>query len=144
MKKLILMAFLLVGITSFAQEKEGKSERKERLSPEQKEAFLFKKLTKELDLNADQQIKVKTIIATEGNKRRELMDTRKTARESGQQPTEQEKADMKKSFQTSQDNLDANFKVVLSNDQYTKWQKMKEDKKEKMREKMKEKLDKKM
>jgi hypothetical protein len=144
MKKLILVAFLLVGLTSFAQEREGKSERKERLSPEQKEAFLLKRLTKELDLNADQQVKVKAVIATESKKRQELMDARKAKRESGQKPTEQEKADMKKSLQTEQDAFDANLKGVLTSDQYTKWQKIKEDRKEKIREKMKERLEDKM
>ncbi len=144
MKKLILVAFLLVGMTSFAQGKEGKLDRKERLSPEQKEAFLLRKLIKELDLNADQQVKVKAIIATESNKRRELMDARKAKRESGQKPTEQEKADMKKSLQNEQAAFDANLKGVLTSDQYTKWQKIKEERKEKMREKMNERLEDKM
>jgi len=74
MKKLVLMIAMFVGVTAFAQER--KMEQK-RMSAEDK----VERLTKELDLTAEQQAKVKEIYAKKAEnkkaKRTEVMTTRK-------------------------------------------------------------------
>src|SRR5690554_7446079 len=78
MKKLVLMIAMFVGVTAFAQER--KMEQK-RMSAEDK----VERLTKELDLTAEQQAKVKEIYAKKAEnkkaKRTEVMTTRKARSE---------------------------------------------------------------
>ena len=50
MKKVIVAALLVVGITAFAQEKEGRQAGREKLTTEQKVDFQVKKLSKDLNL----------------------------------------------------------------------------------------------
>jgi len=54
MKKLIVAALLVVGLTTYAQEKEGRKAGKEKLTTEQKVNLQVKKMTKDLDLNEKQ------------------------------------------------------------------------------------------
>ena len=74
MKKLVLMIALVVGATTFAQER--KMERRD-MSSENK----VEKLTKELDLTTEQQAKAKEILAkkaeTKKAERAEAMEVRK-------------------------------------------------------------------
>ena len=76
-KKLIVAAFLVSGMTSFAQEK-NKTERRqhrtemEKITPEQQNELMLKKKILELDLSAKQQNQMKSIIA-ETSAKRELM-----------------------------------------------------------------------
>ena len=69
MKKVIVAALLVVGITAFAQEKEGKRAGKEKLTSEQKVDFQIKKLTKDLDLNEKQIKDVRVLVSKEVEKR---------------------------------------------------------------------------
>ncbi len=60
MKKLIIAALLVVGMTSFAQDKKEMGTRHDRaemekFTPEQRNQLMLKKMTLELDLNASQQ-----------------------------------------------------------------------------------------
>ena len=59
MKKVFLAVLLVVGLTTFAQEKEG---RKEKLTPEQKVDFQVKRMTKDLDLNEKQAKEVRVLV----------------------------------------------------------------------------------
>src|SRR5690554_3296182 len=69
MKKLVVMMTLVIGTTAFAQEK--KTDRK-RMSP----AVKMEKLTKELDLTADQQAKLSDVF----DRKKETLKARKTDR----------------------------------------------------------------
>ncbi|MBY0487122.1 MAG: hypothetical protein K2P85_08075, partial [Flavobacteriaceae bacterium] len=67
MKKLFLVALLVVGLTTFAQEKRG--DRREQLTPEQRVDFQVKKLTKDLSLDEKQEKEVRVLVAKEVEKR---------------------------------------------------------------------------
>jgi hypothetical protein len=54
MKKVFLAIVLLLGLTTFAQEKEGKKGNREKLTPEQRIDLQVKRMTKDLDLNEKQ------------------------------------------------------------------------------------------
>ncbi len=81
MKKLILAAVLVVGMTAFAQ---GKGQRVNQVSPEQR----IENLTKELDLSKDQQEKLKVLfeqkkeeIAERHAERKQHIEKRQAERE---------------------------------------------------------------
>ncbi|KAF2342233.1 hypothetical protein [Flavobacterium tistrianum] len=132
MKKLLIAALLFVGIASFAQEK------KERLTPEQRNEKQLQKLTTELNLDANQQAQVKQLLADRSAKAEKLRDARQEQRESGTRPTAAEKEAFKKEMMAEKDANDAKMKSILNADQYTKWKTIQEENKDKAREKMKE------
>ena len=82
MKKLFIAALLVVGITSFAQERRATTERAkmEQMTPEQRNQLHLKKMTLELDLNASQQKEISKVIAEQSNKREAKMAERKATK----------------------------------------------------------------
>ena len=65
MKKLFIAAMLFVGLASFAQDMDQKPARdqKERMTPEQRNEKHLKKMTSELNLDANQQTQIKQLLA---------------------------------------------------------------------------------
>lgn len=132
MKKLIVAALLVVGITAFAQEKEGITAGSKELSTKQKVDFQVKKISKELELSAEQTMAVEVLITKQVQKREAKRAHFKT-------DTEKARAEMKANREKGQTEVTADMKKILTPDQFTKWEKMRDDKMEKMKEKMKEK-----
>ena len=62
MKKLIVAALLVVGLTTYAQEKEGRRAGREKLTSEQKVELQVKKMTKDLNLNEKQTKDVRALV----------------------------------------------------------------------------------
>ena len=129
MKKVLMAALLVVGITAFAQEKEGKRAGREMLTPEQKVELHVKKLDKDLDLTDKQTEQVKALVAKQIQKREEK---RKEIQESKDKKREEFKAQA----QADQAAMASEMKKILTPEQFTKWEKNREDKIEKMKEKM--------
>lgn len=127
MKKLIIAALLLVGMTSFAQERnkmekrDGRAEM-EKFTPEQRNELMLKKMTLDLDLSAKQQDQMKSIIAEKSDKRDEMMKVRK---ENKEKPTRDERFAMKSKMMDEQIAMKAKMKNILSPEQYAKWDAMK-------------------
>ncbi|WP_264552069.1 hypothetical protein [Flavobacterium sp. N2038] len=134
MKKLFIAAMLFIGIASFAQDM-GK---REKLTPEQRTEKQLKKLTTELNLDANQQIQVKQLLTDRNAKAEKFKETRKEKKESNVKPTAAEKEAFKKEVMAEKEANDAKMKSILNADQYTKWKKIQEENKDKAREKMKE------
>ncbi|MFD1604219.1 hypothetical protein ACFSJW_08050 [Flavobacterium artemisiae] len=128
MKKLLIAALLFVGIASFAQEK------RERLTPEQRNEKKLQKLTSELSLDANQQTQVKQLLAERSAKAEKFKEARKDRKDSNVKPTAEEKAAFKKQMEDEVTANDAKMKSILKPDQYTKWKTLQEEKKEKMKE----------
>lgn len=136
MKKLLIAALLFVGIASFAQEK------RERLTPEQRNEKHLQKLTSELNLDANQQTQVKQLLAERSAKAEKFKEARKDRKDSNVKPTAEEKAAFKKQMEDEVAANDAKMKSILKPDQYTKWKTLQEEKKEKMKDKMKDRKEK--
>ena len=115
MKKLIIAAVLMIGMTSFAQERTPgeKGHKTERLSPEQRNEKHLKKLTSELNLNEKQQKEIGAILAEQSSKREENKEERKAQMQAN----------------------GAKIKAVLTPEQTKKWEEMKAKKKEELKEK---------
>lgn len=128
MKKVIVAVLLIVGVTTFAQEKEEKSDEKVKLTPEQKINLLVKKMTRDLDLNEKQQKEYKSLIA----KQVENIDAKKAELK---ELKGKDKKDLKAKIQVEQDAITEEIKKILTPEQYLKWEKIREERKEKMEEK---------
>ncbi|MFV8334503.1 hypothetical protein ACNQF7_00290 [Flavobacterium sp. RSP29] len=127
MKKLFIVALLIVGMTSFAQERKVRSERAkmEQMTPEQRNQLHLKKMTLELDLNASQQKEMSKIIAEQSAKREAKMAERKATKDSGKKLTADELFAKKSQMLDEQIVMKERMKKILSADQYKKWEDMK-------------------
>lgn len=134
MKKLIAVALLFVGVTSFAQEKILKEDRKAqraeiaKLSPEQRNQLHLKELTLELDLTASQQKEMAKIISEQDTKREAIKAEMKTKREANKKPTTDELFVMKNKMLDEKIAMKERVKKVLTPEQLEKWEKIKKDK----------------
>jgi hypothetical protein len=141
MKKLALIVLLVVGLSTYAQE-EKKQERqgaaRERLSPEQRNQLLLKKMTLDLNLNESQQKEIGKILEEQSTKRQAEMATFKANKDKGVKPTAEERFAMKNKKLDEAIAVKAKVQKVLTPEQFKKW----EDKKKETRENMKERMEK--
>lgn len=143
MKKLFIAALLFVGVASFAQDTDTNptqdhKEHRERLTPEQRNEKQLKKLTTELNLDANQQAQVKQLLAERSAKAEKFREARQASKNSDVKPTAAEKEAFKKEMMAEKDANDAKMKGILTSDQYTKWKAIQAENKEKAKEKMRE------
>jgi hypothetical protein len=139
MKKVFIVALLIIGLTSYAQNRRERSSRQqmEQLTPEQRNELQLKKMTLALDLNAKQQEQISQIIAEQSAKRVAMRADRKAKMEAAKA----ERFAMKNKMLDEQIEMKNKMKSILSPDQYTKWETLREKNKEQMgerREKRKE------
>lgn len=136
MRKVFLAALMVVGITTFAQEKEGRREGRDKLTPEQKVDFQVKKMTKDLGLNDKQVTEVRALVTKEVQKREEKRAEMKAVKE-------KERADIRANMEKEQAAVSADMKKILTPEQFAKWEKNRDERKEKMKERMMERREKK-
>ena len=135
MKKVIVAALLVVGMTAFAQEKEGRRAGREKLTTEQKVDFQVKKMTKDLDLN-EKQVKDVSVLVTKEVEKREAK------RAEMQNLKAEKRAEMKAQIEAEQVAVSADMKKILTAEQYAKWEKIRDERKENFKEKMAERREK--
>ena len=135
MKKVIVAALLVVGMTAFAQEKEGRRAGREKLTAEQKVDFQVKKMTKDLDLNEKQVNEVKVLVTKEVQKR-------EAKRTEMQNLKAKKRAEMKVQMEAEQVAISADMKKILTAEQYAKWEKIRDERKENFKEKVAERREK--
>ena len=137
MKKLLVAALLVVGMTTFAQEKMG--DQKEKLTPEQRVESQVKRMTKDLTLNDKQVQDVRGLVAKEVEKREANRTEMEAKRASGVKPSKEDMLARKAKFQEDQVAMDASMKKILTPEQYAKWLQKNQERKEKMEAKKAEK-----
>lgn len=129
MKKLIIAALLVVGMTSFAQDKKemGRHDRAEmeKFTPEQRNQLMLKKMTLELDLNVSQQKEMGKIIAEKNAKREARMMEMKANKETGKKLTPDELFARKNKMLDEQIAMKDRMKKILNPEQLKKWDEMK-------------------
>ena len=123
MKKLFLAVLLVVGFTTFAQEQKEKPQRleTEKLSPEQRSQLQLKKITKDLNLNADQQAQVQKLIAEQSAKREALRAKIKETKDSNEKPSAEDRAMMIDEMKDGKKAMDDKLKSILTPEQFEKW-----------------------
>ncbi|MFV8327261.1 hypothetical protein [Flavobacterium sp. ZS1P14] len=128
MKKLIIAVLLAVGLSAFAQDKKEMEKRPDRaemekLTPEQRNQLMLKKMTLDLDLNAKQQTEMKQIIGERSAKREAMRAARKANQE---KPTADALFAMKNKMLDEQIAMKNKMKTILSPEQFEKWNAMKD------------------
>jgi len=132
MKKLIVLALLLVGTTINAQERSGKHQRNEmeQFTSEQKSQLMLKKMTLELDLNDSQQKEMSAIISDKIAKMESHKTEMKANREKGVRPTNDERFAMQIQLLDEQIATKKRMEKILNAKQFEKWISLKEDRQE--------------
>lgn len=133
MKKLFIAALLVVGLSTFAQERKERPNRdnsetsREKLTPEQRSEKHLKKMTTDLSLNEKQQEQVGKIIAEQSTKREAFRANKKAEHEAMKGKMKEERAAM-----------DAKMKAILTPEQLEKWNANNEKRRSKIKERMHE------
>ena len=134
MRKVIFALALFIGVTATAQEKKERRGDGEKLSKEERIDRQVKKMTTDLSLNEKQAKEVRAIVTKEVEKREAK---RAEAKETEAKRREEMKAKMEE-MKKEQAAVDAEMKKVLTDEQYAKWQKQREERKDNFKEKMAE------
>ncbi|MGO4770810.1 hypothetical protein ACEN2I_04055 [Flavobacterium sp. W22_SRS_FK3] len=135
MKKLFIVALFFIGAAGFAQDG---SQKRQRLTPEQRNEKQLQKLTVDLSLDTNQQTQVKQLLAERSAKAEKFKEARQAKKDSDVKPTMAEKQALRKELMAGKDANDAKMKEILNADQYKKWKTMQDENKERMRERVKE------
>ena len=131
-----MIAIMMIGFSSFAQEKkisENRPQRSERadvpqmekFTPEQRKQLQLKKMTLALDLNTSQQKEMEKIISEQTAKREAKMAERKALKESKKELTADERFAKENQRLDEQIAMKARVKKFLTAEQFEKWEKMK-------------------
>jgi predicted metal-dependent hydrolase len=129
MKKIMVVALVMVGMTIFAQERNRKQQgnEMEQFTPEQRSELQVKKLTLELDLNESQQKEIKAFIADKNTKMEAHRTAMKAMKEKGTKPTSDERFAMKSKMLDEQIATKKRMEKILNPKQLEKWTALKEE-----------------
>jgi hypothetical protein len=130
MKKLIVTIVLVISSLSFAQEKS-------KLSPEQQTELQVKKMTLDLDLDANQQKELRTILLENAKKREAKKMALKEKMSKGQKPTTDEQFEMKSKMLDDKIEHKAQLKKILKPEQFQKWEQNQENRTKNLNQKRK-------
>ena len=136
MKNLFLAALLIVGITAFAQDKTEKRPNRESMTKEQKVDFQVKRMTKDLNLNEKQAKEIEALVSKQ-------VDKREAKKAEMKDDKAKDRAEMKAEMEANQTAMSAELKKILTPEQFSKWEKNRDERKEKMKEKVAERREKK-
>lgn len=125
MKKVIMLAVLLIGLNGMAQQRNERPNRDqmEKMTPEQRQEKQLKRLTSDLNLNAKQQEEVKKLMAEQNAKMTDLKAKKEVAKNEQLLANSKERNEMAEKM-----------KAILTKDQYTKWENNRAIQQEKMME----------
>lgn len=140
MKKVFVIAFLVVGLTTFAQEGKPAAKKAEiqKMTPQEKSELRLKRITAILNLNEKQQKEIAPILEEQQQKREQIVAEFKAMKEKGTKPTEEERAARIKQRSDDQKAMREKLQKILTPEQLSKWDAMVERNKEKRMEKKRE------
>ncbi|MBP7469870.1 MAG: hypothetical protein KA782_02110 [Flavobacterium sp.] len=129
MKKIILMTFLMAGMTIMAQPRNNRHQRNgmDQFTLEQRSELQVKKLTLELDLTESQQKEIKAFIADKNTKMEAHRTAMKAMKEKGTKPTSDERFAMKSKMLDEQIAAKKRMQKILNEKQFEKWTALKEE-----------------
>ena len=144
MKKLIVIALLIIGTTIVAQErnKRHQGDKMEQFTPEQQSQLMLKKMTLELDLNEAQQKEMSAIISDKIAKKEAHKAEMEVRKGKGVRPTNDERFAMKMKMLDEQIASKKRMEKILNAKQFEKWTSLNEDRRENRQERQHEKHEK--
>jgi protein CpxP len=127
MKKLMLLAFLMVGMTVLAQQRCGRYQGNgmEQFTPEQRSQLQLKQMTLNLDLNEAQQKEISVIIADKNTKIEAHRKAMKAMWEKEGTPTNDERFAMRSKMIDEQMAIKKRMEKLLNPKQFEKWNDLK-------------------
>ena len=127
MKKLFIMALLLVGDNYNSTRKKQKPQRNEmeQFTPEQQSQLMLKNMTLELDLNDSQQKEMSAIISDKMAKKEAHKAEMKAMKEKGVKPTNDERFAMHMKMLDEQIATKKRMEKILNAKQFEKWASLK-------------------
>ncbi|QNK76286.1 hypothetical protein H7F37_09025 [Winogradskyella sp. PAMC22761] len=139
MKKLAIIALVLVTLTGYAQkkdrknmDKENRSELREDISPKDMAELKAKRLTLKLDLTDAQQAKVQKVILKQAEENQKLREEKKADKsEEKQKPTKEEMVERQNYRLDQMIEMKREMKTILTAEQYAEFEKMKPEQKRK-------------
>lgn len=131
-KRLILALAIMVTTLSFAQPGE-----REKMNPDQQIEKRLKEMATTLNLSEKQQREIKAMLSEQSKKREAKRAEMKAAREKGIQPTDEQKAEMKKAIIDEQLAMKTKMKKILTEEQLKKLDEIRKEKRKEMGEKRK-------
>jgi len=138
MKNLFMVALMMVGMASFAQEKTAplqKREQTEKMTPEQRNAAKLKRMTEELGLNDKQQKEISVLISEQSLKREAAQEQRAANKKNGVKPTADERLKMESQMLDEKKDMLSKLNNILTPEQYAKWDQINSERKDKMKDK---------
>ncbi len=129
MKKLIVLALLIVGTTIVAQERNRKHQGNamEQFTPEQQSQLMLKRMTLELDLTEGQQKEITSFISDKMAKKEAHKADMKAMKEKGVKPTKDERFAMHMKMLDEQIATKKSMQKILNTKQFEKWASLKEE-----------------
>jgi protein CpxP len=131
MKKMLLVAVMLVSVLTFAQEKRKKGP---EVSPEKKVELQVARLKIELDLNEKQTTDLRNVIQDHQQKRAKQRAEFGGKKDSLHKPSPAEREQMKKNKAEDKKAFEEQLKKILTPTQFETWQQNKEARKNKRKE----------
>lgn len=133
MKKLIVAALLVVGMTTFAQEKNANplGKASEKVDIKQKSDENLKKLTEELKLDDVQQKQMAELVADYSAKRQAAAAERKANMANKTKVTAEESKKRNEDRKAERQVYKEKVKTILNAEQYAKWEELNKQKKSK-------------
>lgn len=138
MKKLFVLALLVVGMTTFAQEKEGKlgGNGRANVDPPKRAEMQAQKMKSDLGLNDDQTAQIKKFLTQQLKDRESKRMEMQALRDSGKQPTEDQKKEMRSKMESEKNVINDQMKKILTPQQFEKWKGSIEERKEKIKKRI--------
>ena len=133
MKKMLMVAVLLLSVVTFAQEKRKKGP---EMSPEKKVELQLARLKIELDLNEKQSADLRTLIQERQQKQIKLRAEFGSKKDSLHKPSPAQREQMKKVKAEDKKAFEEQLKKILTPTQFETWNQLKTDRKNKRKERM--------
>jgi protein CpxP len=121
MKKVFLFLTLCISVLTYAQERNGAVE---KMNAEQQTILQVKRMTLALDLSLKQQEDIKSLLLERAQKKAAHQLAQKTKKEKGEKPTASEKFEMHSQLLDAQIEFKSKMKKILSEEQFKKWEKL--------------------
>ena len=140
MKTWILAMAMMAGVTMTAQPNEGRKfdnrapgkEHHDPFTPEQRTELKVKHLTLALDLSDKQQREMQKLLLNQNKEREQFMALHKADKEVGKKPTADERYTMQNKRLDAQIAMQREVKKILTPEQFTKFELLKEKRHDKM------------
>ena len=139
MKKVLIAALFLIGMTSFAQEKKVRTERvqMDQMTMEQKNQLRLKRMSLDLDLSTSQQKEVEKIITEQGRKKEAKIIARQNSQGAMKKKQNFEERFVRKNkILEEQIARKGKMQKILSSKQFDKWESLKSQSKDRLSQKM--------